>query len=140
MPKISDLTVADLRGARDQIEAHLHGRIDTTIHRISIDVIDTGIKAWISLPKGYEVDDHTWISERAEWDADWTEFMDTVWKRIGQIPSREARELRSVMAKLGDSIELLADSPSEFAVTLTARLKALRDEAGARLIEFQPGE
>jgi len=141
MTKISELTVADLRGARDQIEAHLKERFGLTFEAgdyVQVSVRSLGINFCAYVGR-YNAPERIEIYESAEHDADWTEFMDKVWKRVGQIPSREARELRSVMSKLGDAIEVLAGSPSEFAVTLVARLRAAQAEAG-RLLEHQPGE
>ena len=137
MPKISELTVADLRGAATQLRGAIDakaplGRYDYVDFRLT----DTGatFSARVS-DRGKS--GHVAIYESAEWDTDWTELLDKVWKRVGQIPSREVSEIRSVMEALGSAIEIIDKSKAEFAVDLTARIKQARDDAGARLIEYQ---
>jgi hypothetical protein len=145
MTKISDLTVADLRGACEQMERHLletlkfenaRAEVEVTADRATINVRVTGR----GVPEEHQYQDPYWVQRWDSVDGDWDALLARVWATLGKHAVPEVREIRSIMAKLGEGIELLADSPSEFAVTLTSRLKTLRDEAGARLIEYQPGE
>lgn len=108
MPKISELSVADLRGARDQIQQHLLERcgIDTPF---KFEMRCNEVRTWL-YHGTHGKPDHVLICEGATYDTDWTEFMDTVWKRVNQIPRAEVREIRSVMEALGGAIEILDKS------------------------------
>lgn len=139
MPKISELTVADLRGARDMIVRHLSdvcGVQDTSHVGAEMVTHATGIQ-FRFFAGGHNDPNRVWITEGAEYDGDWTEFLDLIWKRVGQIPRAEVREIRAVMEALGSAIEILDKSTSEFAADLAAGIKQARDDAGARLIEYQ---
>lgn len=141
--KISELTVVDLRGACMQMERHLTetlqfeqaiAKAEVTADRVTMSVRVTG--------RGVadQYAEPNWIIRWETLDGDWDALLAETWAAIGKHVVPEVREIRSVMQKLGDAIEGIADSPSEFAITLRARLNALRDEAGARLITYQAAE
>lgn len=142
MPKIADLSVVDLRGACAQIERHLIGPLGFERARVEVKIgpNEVTVVARVSgkdVPTSKAFERPYWIQRSAMPDDDWQELLDKVWADIGKHARPEVREISAFMEKLGSAIEILDKSRLEFAADLTAGIKAVRDDAGARLIEFQ---
>jgi len=142
MPKISDLTVADLRGACAQIEDYLvnrlgfekaHAEVEINADRATVNARVAGA----GVPKDHQYECPWWVQEWDTLDGEWDHLLAKVWAAIAKHQIAEVREIRSVMEALGSAIEILDKSRSEFAADLAAGIKRARDDAGARLIEYQ---
>jgi len=142
--KISELAIADPHGVCAQIANHMRDvlgfdRVSWSFWFGSTDSVCLSVTGKDDFaPKGeYGIQESKRVSVNAQIDDDWSEVLTSLWNDVAKIGSRERRELEQTMMSLGDIIEGSDKFNSEFGAILRERITAIRDEAGARLIEHQ---
>lgn len=150
MTKVSELSARDIAGAAHQWNDYLTntlgfaraGRYQDSA--ASVDVSGSQITVKLYGHDSFQADtDYSrkvgqlFHSQPYPMDADWDEVCTATWDALKRCMPRDERELRHSMQIMGKVIEDGKGYETEIGSLIANRIKAVRDDANGKLIEFQ---
>lgn len=148
MTEFLDVSARDLSGAVQQFRSYISGTLgfDELAHaEIGVKNGDARIvmHGHDSFQKSERYDrkvGQLCIVEEFPLDSSWEEMIAAAWEKLNRAMPRDERELRHSMTALGGALEHSTTYTSAVGLMLVERIKKVRDDATAALIEYRKPE
>lgn len=130
-----DATAYELHNIAKGLVAHMTGGLGFKYADVVFRVTEERVTIHVSSHDGQGSSGEISFIDSPEMDDELNDVIGSLWRQVNKAEPADKRHLRAMMRQLGDTLEAFEAFESASVEAFRARIRAMRDDMGARLIE-----